>query len=256
MAAPSLELILVIDVGNSGAKLGAVVGDKVAGPIRLPRTDGRAVGQMAQPMLQGREAVVAISGSDPQKIEGLAWEVRKLRLGTCVNVGPDHPGIPEALVDEPLKAGVDRRTQVLAAAELAGEAVAVVSCGSALTVDLGDDEGHLLGGAILPGLTMGARALAEGTAKLPVVELPGEAGMPAKNTDHAIRTGLLMGAAGAVEGLLRAADVAEETPIYLTGQDGPHLAPYLGRTVRSHPGLGILGVALAVRAAPPTKRTV
>ena len=256
MTAPDLSLILVIDVGNSGAKLGAVVGEKVAGPIRLPRTDARAVGDMAKPMLKGREAIVAISGSDPQKIEGLAWEVRKLRLGTCVNVGPDHPGIPEALVDEPLKAGVDRRTQVLAAAELAGEAVAVVSCGSALTVDVGDEEGRLLGGAILPGLGMGARALASGTAKLPVVDLAGETGMPARTTETAIRSGLLTGAAGAVARLLADAGVAPERPLYLTGQDAPHLAPHLQRPTRAQPGLGILGVALAVRAAPPKKRMV
>ena len=256
MSAPDLSLILVIDVGNSGAKLGAVVGEKVAGPVRLPRTDARAVNDMARPMLQGREPVVAISGSDPQAIEGLAWEVRKLRLGTCVNVGPDHPGIPEALLEEPLKAGVDRRTQVLAAAELAGESVAVVSCGSALTVDVGDDEGRLVGGAILPGLAMGARALASGTAKLPVVELAGEAAMPAKSTETAIRSGLLLGAAGAVNHLLALSGVAEDTPVYLTGQDAPHLAPHLGRATRSQPGLGILGVALAVRGAPPKKRVV
>lgn len=256
MAAPDTSLILVIDVGNSGAKLGAVVGDKVAGPLRLPRVDARAVNDMAKPMLQGREAIVAISGSDPQKIKGLAWELRKLRLGTCVNVGPDHPGIPEALVDEPLQAGVDRRIQVLAAAELAGEAVAVVSCGSAVTVDIGDDEGRLLGGAILPGLDMGSRALASGTAKLPVVDLAGATGMPGKSTEIAIRNGLLIGAAGAVSRLLSDAGVEDSVPLYLTGQDAPHLAEHLKRPTRAQPGLGILGVALAVRAAPPAKRDV
>ena len=106
------------------------------------------------------------------------------------------------------------------------------------------------------GLSMGARALASGTAKLPVVELAGETGMPGKSTETAIRSGLLLGAAGAVTRLLADAGVGPQVPLYLTGQDAPHLAPHLDRPTRPQPGLGILGVALAVRSAPPTKRMV
>lgn len=247
----SLDVILVIDVGNSGAKVGAVRGEDVAGPVRLPKVDGRAVREFAGPMLKGREAVIAIAGSDPARIQGLEWEISKLRLGTCVSVGPDHGGLPAAHVDKPEAAGVDRRVQVLAAAHLAGEAAAVISCGTAITVDIGDEHGALVGGAILPGIGLGAKALAEGTARLPLVGLEGEAVMPAPDTDRAIRTGLLVGAAGAVEHLLEKGGVAADTPVYLTGQDAKHLAPHLTRAVRPHPGLGILGVALAVRAKPP-----
>ena len=251
MPIPSLDLILVIDVGNSGAKVGAVRKDDVAGPVRLPRVDGRAVREFATPLLKGQKAIIAVAGSDPAKIDGLVWEVKKLHLGTVVGVGPDHAGIPKPEVAEPAKAGVDRRVQIHAATHLAGEPVAVVSCGTALTVDIGTAEGALVGGAILPGLGLGARTLAAGTARLPLIELKGEVGMPAPDTDRAIRTGLLLGAAGAVERLLDDAGIGAEVPVYLTGQDAAHLAPHLRRTVRVHPGLGILGTALAVRAHPP-----
>lgn len=245
------DIVLVIDIGNSGAKIGAVRGDDVAGPVRLPRVDGRAVREIAAPMLKGKEAVIAVSGSDPSRIEGLVWEVKKLRLGAVVPVGATHRGIPAADVDKPESAGVDRRVQVLAAAHLAGGAAAVISCGTALTVDVGDADGALLGGSIAPGLGLGAKALADATARLPLIDLKGSVGMPARDTEHAIRTGLLVGAAGAVEHLLAGAGVGDEVPVYLTGQDALHLQPHLTRTVRSHPGLGILGVALAVRASPP-----
>lgn len=244
-------LILVIDIGNSGAKIGAVRDDDVAGPVRLPRVDARAVRELAAPMLKGKEAVIAIAGSDPARIDGLVWDVKKLRLGTVVSVGPKHKGIPAATVEAPESAGVDRRVQVLAATHLAGEATAVISCGTALTVDIGDEEGALIGGSIGPGLGLGAKALAEGTARLPLIDLKGAAGMPARDTDSAIRTGLLVGAAGAVERLLADGGVAADAHVYLTGQDAAHLEPHLRRTVRPHPGLGILGVALAVRARPP-----
>jgi type III pantothenate kinase len=246
-----VDLVLVLDVGNSGAKLGAARGETVAGPVRLPRLDARAVRELAAPMLKGRQAVIAVAGSDPARIDGLVWEIAKLRLGTVVAVGPAHAGLPAPDVLQPEQAGVDRRAQVFAATRLAGGPAAVVSCGTALTVDVGGEGGVLRGGAILPGLGLGARALAEGTARLPLVALEGDATMPARETATAIRAGLRVGAAGAVERLLEEAGVGAGVPVYLTGQDARWVQPHLRRSVRVHPGLGILGVALAVRAHPP-----
>jgi type III pantothenate kinase len=246
-----LDLIVVVDVGNSGAKLGAVKGENVAGPMRLPRADARAVREVAAPMLQGREAVIALTGSDPKTIDGLAWELEKLRLGTLVKVGPKFRGLPEARVDHPAQVGVDRRVQVLGAATLCGGPVVVVSCGTAITVDVADEDGVLLGGAILPGLGLGAHALAQGTARLPEVELDGPVGMPARDTETAIRTGLRLGAAGAIDRLLAEADPEETRAVLLTGQDAKHVEGLLARPARVTAGLGILGAALAVRAHPP-----
>lgn len=246
-----LDLIVVVDVGNSGAKLGAVKGEDVAGPMRLPRPDARAVREVAAPMLGGKTALIALTGSDPKKIDGLAWELEKLRLGTIVKVGPGFRGLPAAQVDRPERVGVDRRVQVLGAARLADGPVAVVSCGTAITVDLGTAEGVLLGGAILPGLGLGARALAQGTARLPEVQLEGPVGMPAKDTVEAIRTGLRLGAAGAVDRLLAEADPEASRTVLLTGQDAQWIADGLSRPARVVAGLGILGAALAVRAHPP-----
>jgi len=248
-----LTRIVVIDVGNSAAKIGAAKGEDVAGPVRLPRADGRAVRDVATRMLGGQQAVIAITGSDPDKAQGLAWEVKKLRLGTVVVVDPSHKGVPAAQVDQPGRAGMDRRVQALAAAHLAQGPAAVVSCGTAITVDVVAEGGALLGGAILPGLGLGARALAQGTAKLPEVALAGEVQMPGKDTEKAIRAGLILGAAGAVDRLLAEADLNEATPVFLTGQDAPHLVEPLTRSARVAPGLGILGAALAVRAHPPRR---
>ena len=62
-------------------------------------------------------------------------------------MGPDHAGIPAPQVVSTERAGVDRRVQVLAATHLAGAASAVISCGTALTVDIGSADGALMGGA-------------------------------------------------------------------------------------------------------------
>lgn len=248
MAVSATDLVLVIDVGNSGAKLGAVRGNDVTEPVRLPRLDDRAIRAAIESLLADPETPVAVAGSDPAGIVTVCRMVADLGIARAIPIRPDYPGLPPARVRQPEKAGVDRRAQVLGAVTLAGGPAAVVACGTAITVDLADADGALIGGAIFPGLGLGARALAKGTAELPEIELAGEVVMPGLDTEEAIRAGLRLGAAGAVEHLLRVAG-AEKRPIFLTGQDAKHLASLLSTRVRPHSGIGLLGVAAAVRLA-------
>lgn len=238
-------LYIVIDVGNSGAKLGAVRGEDVSTPRRLPKPDGRSVRELAKPLLQDAEATFVLYGSAPGTVNDLAWEIDKLRLGPTLTLGPKHRGLPPARVHNPERAGLDRRVQALGAATLAGGPAVVVSCGTALTVDAADADGALLGGAILPGLTLGMRALAAATARLPVVNLEGQVEVPALDTETAIRTGIVVGAAGAVERIVSGLG-DEEAVVFLTGSDAPLLEPRLQVTCRRHPGLGLYGAAVAV----------
>ncbi len=242
------QLTVVLDVGNSGVKLGAVKGDDVSGPRRLPKADGRTVREFAAPLLQGNEGLFVLYGSDPGKVKDLAWEVDKLRLGRVITLDPGFKGLPPAKVEQPERAGMDRRVQVLGASALALGPAVVVSCGTALTVDMADGEGALVGGAILPGLTLGMRALAAATARLPVINLQGAIEVPGRNTETAIRTGVVLGAAGAVEKLVARFDQPEAV-VFLTGNDAGLLAPTLVLRHRTHPGLGLYGAVVAVRRA-------
>lgn len=237
-------LTVVIDVGNSGAKLGAVKAGDVSVPRRLPKADGRSVRELATPLLQGSEGRFVLYGSDPGKVKDLAWEIGKLRLGTVLTLEANSRGLPPAKVEQPERAGVDRRVQVLGASALALGPAVVVSCGTALTVDVADADGALLGGAILPGLTLGMRALAAATARLPVIRLEGPVEMPGRDTERAIRTGVLLGAAGAVERIVAGLEQPDAV-MFLTGQDAPLLAPRLTLPHRTHPGLGLYGAAVA-----------
>lgn len=242
------QLTIVLDVGNSGVKLGAVKGSDVSGPRRLPKADGRTVREFASPLLQDGEGRFVVYGSDPGKVKDLAWEIDKLRLGKVITLEPGSRGLPPAKVEQPERAGMDRRVQVLGASALAVGPAVVVSCGTALTVDVADADGALLGGAILPGLTLGMRALAAATARLPVINLEGKVEVPGRDTDVAIRTGVILGAAGAVERIVGGLE-QPDVVVFLTGQDAALLGPRLALRHRTHPGLGLFGAAVAVRRA-------
>jgi type III pantothenate kinase len=77
-----------------------------------------------------------------------------------------------------------------------------VDLGTATTVDAVDADGFFLGGAILPGLALAADALAEGTARLPRIELDLPADAVGTDTRSAIQSGVVIGHLGAVRELV------------------------------------------------------
>ena len=98
---------------------------------------------------------------------------------------------------------IDRLFAARAALELGDEACLVVDAGTALTVDVarpataGAARGAFLGGAIAPGPTLLAAALARGAAQLPEIDpQPGAAAL-GLDTRAAIESGIAVGFAGA-----------------------------------------------------------
>ena len=86
--------------------------------------------------------------------------IRQRRIG--------HADLPLAVaLDEPHRVGIDRLAAAAAASLVkpAGRPAVVVDCGTAVTVDMLAADGRFLGGAILPGPSLMARALADGTSK-------------------------------------------------------------------------------------------
>ena len=79
-------------------------------------------------------------------------------------VGDNLPLPIDLAVDDEQAIGVDRVCAAAAAYDELGSACTIIDFGTAVTVDLVDEEGTLLGGAILPGLRAQFRSLHEYTA--------------------------------------------------------------------------------------------
>jgi type III pantothenate kinase len=156
-------------------------------------------------------------------------------------------------VDQPERVGIDRLLGALAADRLRepGRAAIIIDVGTAMTVDLLTAEGVFAGGAILPGIAMSARALAEQTDALPHLAIEGLERPPdalGKSTTAAIESGLYWGAVGAIRELLAqmSAGLAHPPDVFLTGGAAPQIAELLGadRPVRHVPHLVLSGIAL------------
>ena len=108
----------------------------------------------------------------------------------------------------------------------------VADFGSAITIDCVNADGVFQGGAILPGLQMGARALASQTAQLPQVELAEPHWVFGQDTAQAIISGLVRGARGALRELVEtyATEMGAWPAVILTGGDARLICPDLNES--------------------------
>lgn len=197
-------MILAVDIGNSAAKAAIVDGSSVHQAGRLDTSvagsddllDGLRV--LAGALEEAPTAIVAVSVVD-RWTERLEWASERLALPLTV-VAASHIPISTALV-RPDQTGPDRLLAAWAAASIHGTPVIVVDLGTATTIDAVDADGFFLGGAILPGLGLASGALAEGTARLPRVELALPREAIGVDTLGAIRSGVVIGHIGAVREL-------------------------------------------------------
>jgi len=256
-----LRTLIAVDIGNSRIKFGS---------FRHSAADG----------LPEPESTLHLTGRLPEFDQLDAW---MNGLATAGGAGPcrwhigsvnrpstsrlidwlrDHRSDDEIMLltsgDLPLvvklprpdMVGVDRLLDGLAANRLRtpGRPAVVVDVGSAITVDLLDAAGAFLGGAILPGIAMAARALHEFTDLLPQIDMSELAEPPSAlgtATVAAMRSGLFWGAVGAVRQLVEQLAGSSEAEIFLTGGAGPVVARLMGTAAQYVPHLTLAGIALA-----------
>jgi pantothenate kinase type III len=113
----------------------------------------------------------------------------------------------EVRLERPDMVGIDRLVDAVAVNRLRERTrpAVIVDVGTAITVDLVSADGAFLGGSILPGIQMAARALHHFTDLLPLVNISNLSSPPpalGTSTESAMRAGLFWGAVGAIRQLI------------------------------------------------------
>jgi type III pantothenate kinase len=124
--------------------------------------------------------------------------------------------------------GIDRALAAFGAGEVYGYPVLVIDGGTALTITGIDNNRHLVGGAILPGLRLQLRSLSTGTAALPEIVLPPQ--LPPRwsdNTPGSIAGGILHTVSAGVSDFIQDwQQLFPQSQIVFTGGDGELLVGY------------------------------
>jgi len=234
---------LQLDVGNSGTKWrlleeGQVTtrgvyrpGDEIARAAMLDCT--RRPQQVWVASVAGPEAEAALAQMCLERWGVQPWFARSTaRCGKVLNSYAD-----------PARMGVDRWLAMLAAWQRVQGRVCVIDAGSALTIDLLDDDGRHEGGYIIPGPTLMERALLLDTERVRFAEDVDYTLAPGSSTAEAVRHGIALAQAGA---LALAMDRAGVTPsrLLFCGGWGKTLMGLLDRGGEFLPELVFEGLAL------------
>lgn len=255
-------MLLAIDVGNTHTVLGRYSpnGEELYGPWRV-RSERDRTGDEWSALLHGLFGAVnrtpdsydidgcVISSVVPPITAALRTMSRDLFGRDPLVVGPDLDLGIRVAVDNPQGVGTDRLVNAAAAYAQYGGPCIVVDLGTATTFDVVDRSGAFIGGAILPGPKTMAAALVRGTAQLPPVDLVPPPAAIGRNTVHALQSGLVLGYAALIEGLvarLRAELGGDPAtiPVIATGGLASTLAAATAVFTEINPDLTLTGLQL------------
>jgi type III pantothenate kinase len=243
--------LMVLSAGNSRLAIGVFSGGALEYVTRIPagRQDDWVgkLGQAWERISGGDSPAVAAASVNPKLDAVLNEMVRKITGQSIQWVGRELE-LPIAVKTEsPERTGVDRVLNVAAAYEQMGKACVVVDAGTAITVDVCNDQGEFLGGSIAPGASMMLDALHEKTAALPRVTLAKPEKLVGRSTEEAISQGVYL----ALRGLVReftescALELGAWPDIIATGGDAELLFGGWELIHAVAPDLTLYGIALA-----------
>lgn len=224
---------LVMDIGNTHMVIGLFDGETLVRDWRIHTNAALTEDEFyimvtslfsLHRLLPGNISSVVISCVVPPIMRMMEVFCRKyLHLVPCW-VDAANAGIP-ILYDNPPEVGADRLVNAVAAHHKYATSLIVIDFGTATTFDAIDENGAYLGGAISPGIAIAAEALFQRASKLPRVDLtrpPAKA--IGKNTAASMKSGILFGYAGLVDGMVGriTAEMAPASPrVIATGGLAP-----------------------------------
>ena len=204
-------MILAIDIGNSNIVLGCIQGTEIIKEARMAtdliKTSDQYCAELKN-MLDLLEIDIKkidgtiISSVVPPVLNSFKTAIIKLTGEMPLVVGPGIKTGLNILLDNPAMAGGDLIVGAVAALAEYKPPLLVIDMGTATTITAIDSKGNYLGGSIFPGVKISAEALSGKTAQLPAISLDAPRKAIGRNTVDAMRSGLMMGTAAMLDGMI------------------------------------------------------
>ncbi len=204
-------MILAIDIGNTNIVLGCCRGDEILFRDRIS-TDQTATALEYAALIK---TAFEMNGVKPEHVEGaiissvvpsvtgtLRTAVQRLVGTDPMVVGPGIKTGLSILIDNPAQLGSDLVVDAVAGLAEYPLPLIIVDMGTATTLSVLDGKGNYLGGMIVPGVAVMHDSLISRTAQLPKIALEPPKRLIGKNTVECLKSGILYGNAGVLDGLI------------------------------------------------------
>src|SRR3954453_11416247 len=243
-------MLLAVDVGNTQTVFGLFDDSRLTEQFRVA-TDPRHTSDELAVMLR---AFVDLNALDGIVLSSVVPELqREYELlaerwagADLIVVGPGvSTGIPVLNVD-PREVGPDRIANAVAARERYGAPAIVVDFGTSTNFDVVSAAGEYAGGVLAPGIEISMDALFARAARLTKVPFEAPERVIGKTTESALRSGLVYGFAGQVDGIVGRirGELGEDAPAVATGGLAELIAPHADTIDHVDPFLTLEGLRL------------
>lgn len=205
-------MLLAIDIGNTNITFGVFREAELLFTFRLTTDLPRTSNEFGEAIVEvlTRHGVterdihdVIIASVVPKVMYSLVSSIRKYFSRSPYVVGNGTVSGIRIDAANPSEIGTDRIVDAVGAYEMYGGPVIVIDFGTATTYDLVTGEGVFAARVTCPGIKISARALWSSAAQLPEIEIKKPDTILAKNTISSMQAGLIFGAIGQAEYIVR-----------------------------------------------------
>lgn len=259
-------MILAIDTGNSHIVLGVIHSDGSIGPtMRMETNHTKTEYEYAADM----KLILEMGGVDLGALEGAIISsvvppvTTILRQAVRILCGLDAlvvgAGIKTGLdigLDDPGTIGADLVATAVAARNYYPLPAIIIDMGTATTITVVTEKGRYIGGCIMPGLAISLNALTHGTSMLPSIDLTPPQKVIASNTIDAIKTGIIFGACGQLDGVIDRflPELGGKATIVATGGLAGLICPNCRHEISIDPDLLLKGLYVIYEKNRPRRR--
>ncbi|MEJ2140152.1 MAG: type III pantothenate kinase [Woeseiaceae bacterium] len=243
---------LLLDIGNSRLKWGVLEDGAIhrTGHIAQDAIKSQGLSALTSKLPRRVDTVLASNVAGPSFATRLSGVVG-MHCGCDMQFAHSEKqacGITNSY-RQPRRMGVDRWVAMIGAWAEVQAACVIVDAGTAVTIDVLDDEGQHLGGQIFPGVALMTSVLASQTSDISPV-LPRRTAqasgmsMFASSTSRAVEQGSINAVVGAIERALWTLDDNGYAPeVFLTGGDASRILGSLDEEALHRPNLVLQGLA-------------
>ena len=221
-------MLLAIDVGNTNITLGLFDDSVLKTTARIATDIGKTPDQYAIDIkgsleLHGEEVSQVedciIASVVPQVCAAVSSAVTLLCDTVPLILGPGVKTGLNIKIDSPSQLGADLVAGAVGALHEYTMPCVVIDMGTATTLSVLDKNGVFLGGSIAAGVRLTLKALTQGTAALPAVNIAPSHSVIGTNTIDCMQSGLVYGTAAMLDGLIERIEeeLGSKTTIVATG---------------------------------------
>ncbi|MGN1403901.1 MAG: type III pantothenate kinase [Ruminococcus sp.] len=230
-------MVLAIDIGNTNVVIGCFQEQQILFVERISTNQNATPLELAisiKTILEIYEIRTdeiegsIISSVVPSINNSMRKAIEKIARCPVMIVGPGIKTGLQIAIDNPAQLGSDRVADAVAALHEYKPPIVIIDMGTATTLSVIDAQRRHIGGIIAPGVGISMNALTEKTAQLPKISLEPPKKCIGSNTIECMKSGILYGSAGCIDGLLdRITDELGETPTFLaTGGMSEYIVPH------------------------------